>query len=49
MASRARRPARAKSSGTPSPAAPQRPPASGAAAAAPADFEKLGVFYLGRP
>ena len=52
MPSRARQPARAKSSGAPGPAAPERAPAAPAAGptpAAPADFEKLGVFYLGRP
>jgi hypothetical protein len=45
MPPRARQPARARSSGTPGPAAPARAPAL----ATPADFEKLGVFYLGRP
>jgi hypothetical protein len=49
MATRARQPGRGKSSGTPGPAAPARPPAAGPTAPAPADFEKLGVFYLGRP
>jgi Helicase HerA, central domain len=52
MSPRARQPTRAKSSGAPGPAAPERAPAAPAAAptpAAPADFEKLGVFYLGRP
>ena len=48
MSPRARQPARAKSSEAPSPAAPERP-AQPAPAAAAADFEKLGVFYLGRP
>jgi hypothetical protein len=47
MATRARQPARAKSSGAPGLAEPAPPPAS--SPAAPADFEKLGVFYLGRP
>src|SRR6185295_14684621 len=46
MSPRARQPGRAKSSGAPGPPAAERP--SGAPAAA-ADFEKLGVFYLGRP
>jgi uncharacterized protein DUF87 len=49
---RVRQPARAKSSGAPGPAAPERAPASPASGpppATPADFEKLGVFYLGRP
>ena len=45
MSPRARQPGRAKSSGAPGPAAPERP--SGEPTAA--DFEKLGVFYLGRP
>jgi hypothetical protein len=49
MATRARQPARAKSSGTPGPPAPERPPASSPGLPAPTDFEKLGVFYLGRP
>jgi hypothetical protein len=45
MPPRARPPARTKASGASSPA----PAASTASPAAPADFEKLGVFYLGRP
>jgi hypothetical protein len=51
MPSRARRPARAKSSGAPGSGVPERAPAAVGSAAAPAsaDFEKLGVFYLGRP
>jgi hypothetical protein len=52
MPPRARPPARAKSSGAPGLAAAERAPSSPASApiaAAPADFEKLGVFYLGRP
>ena len=49
MSARARQPTRGKSSGTPGPAAPGRAPSPAAAPAAPADFEKLGVFYLGRP
>ena len=49
MATRARQPARAKSSGTPGPAVPERPAASSATPPAATDFEKLGVFYLGRP
>ncbi len=48
MASRARPPARAKSSGAPSPAPAERTPVT-SAPATPSDFEKLGVFYLGRP
>ena len=47
MSPRARQPARAKSSEAPRPAAPERP-AQPVPAAAAADFEKLGVFYLGR-
>jgi hypothetical protein len=49
MPPRARQPARGQSSGASSPAGPA--PASPGAAAIPAaaDFEKLGVFYLGRP
>jgi hypothetical protein len=46
MSPRARQAGRAKSSGAPASATPDRPTG---AAAAPADFEKLGVFYLGRP
>jgi Helicase HerA, central domain len=50
MPSRARQSTRAKSSGTSGPAASERAPASVAPPpAAAADFEKLGVFYLGRP
>ncbi len=51
MPPRARRPARAKSSRAPGPGVPQPAPAAVASGAAPAsaDFEKLGVFYLGRP
>jgi hypothetical protein len=52
MSPRARQPARAKSSGAPGSAAAERAaasPAPGPAAATAADFEKLGVFYLGRP
>jgi hypothetical protein len=49
MATRARQPARAKSSGARGPAAAEHPAAAGATRPAPADFEKLGVFYLGRP
>ena len=48
MAPRARQPTRAKSSGTAAPAVPAST-APGPTPAAPADFEKLGVFYLGRP
>jgi hypothetical protein len=46
MTPRARKLARAKSSGTPGSGAPERGPATPPSAA---DFEKLGVFYLGRP
>jgi hypothetical protein len=51
MPSRAHRPARAKSSGAPGSGVPAHTPAAFGSAAAPAsaDFEKLGVFYLGRP
>ena len=49
MPPRARQPARAKSSGAPSPAAAERTPATPTASPTSADFEKLGVFYLGRP
>ena len=49
MPPRARRPAQAKSSGAPGPAASERAPAAPPAEPTPADFEKLGVFYLGRP
>src|SRR5262245_47791526 len=44
MASRARQPARAKSRGAPRPAAPELT----LAVPGPSEFEKLGVFYLGR-
>jgi hypothetical protein len=46
MPPRARQPARATSGGAPGPAAEKRAPAG---APTPGDFEKLGVFYLGRP
>jgi Helicase HerA, central domain len=50
MPPRARQSTRAKSSGTSGPAASERAPSSAAPPpAAAADFEKLGVFYLGRP
>jgi hypothetical protein len=49
MPPRARQPGRAKSSGAPSPAAAERRPATPTASPTAADFEKLGVFYLGRP
>ena len=49
MPPRARQPGRAKSSGAPSPAAAERAPATPTASPTSADFEKLGVFYLGRP
>jgi hypothetical protein len=52
MPPRPRRSVRAKSSGAQSPAAAERPPTPAAGAVTPAaasDFEKLGVFYLGRP
>ncbi len=49
MPPRARRPAQAKSSGAQGPAAPERAPAAPAPGPTSADFEKLGVFYLGRP
>lgn len=51
MPPRPRRPARAKPTGAPNPAVPDRAPAVAptTAPAAPVDFEKLGAFYLGRP
>ena len=49
MPPRARQPGRAKSSGAPSPATAERAPATPTASPTSADFEKLGVFYLGRP
>ena len=51
MPSRARRPVRAKSSGASGPGGPAPAPTAVAPTATPAsaDFEKLGVFYLGRP
>jgi hypothetical protein len=48
MPPRARQPDRAKSSGAAAPQGPPRP-AAPAASATSADFERLGVFYLGRP
>jgi hypothetical protein len=48
MPPRARQPARAKTSGAPSPAG-AAPAAAAPTPGTPADFEKLGVFYLGRP